>query len=128
MFNIRHALALVVVSILFLFAMPRAAFAAGAPLSRTGWVASASSTNGSDVASQALDGNPATRWSTGTQQVNGQWFQVDMLSPQTFAQITLEATGRSNAYPRQYQVFVSNDAVNWGSPIATGTGSVPFIT
>ena len=92
------------------------------PLSRTGWVASAS-VSGSDVPANALDGNASTRWSTGTAQVNGQWFQVDMLSSKTFAGITLDTTASSGDFPNAYQVFVSNDGTNWGSAIATGSGS-----
>jgi hypothetical protein len=91
-------------------------------LNRTIWVAS-SSTAGSDSPGNALDGNLATRWSTGGSQVNGQWFQVDMGSVNTFYKIVLNAINLANDYPRDYQVFVSNDGVNWASSIATGAGS-----
>jgi uncharacterized repeat protein (TIGR02543 family) len=90
------------------------------PLPRTGWVASAS-TGGSP--GNAIDGNLGTRWSTGVSQANGQWFQVDMGSAQTFSRIVMDATGSAGDYPRGYQVYVSNDGSNWGSPVATGTGS-----
>jgi len=53
------------------------AYAIPGTLNRTIWVAS-SSTSGSDDPDNALDGNLNTRWSTGTSQANGQWFQVDM--------------------------------------------------
>jgi fibronectin type 3 domain-containing protein len=91
-------------------------------LDRTTWVAS-SSTTGSDSPDNALDGNLTTRWSTGTSQVNGQWFQVDMGSASAFYKIVLNAINSANDYPRGYQVYVSNDGVNWASPIANGTGS-----
>ena len=61
-------------------------------LSRTGWVATASS-DGGGAPANALDGNEATRWSTGVPQANGEWFQVDMTAAQTFDQITLDAGG-----------------------------------
>ena len=93
-------------------------------LSRTGWVAS-SSTSGGDAPANALDGNPSTRWSTGTSQAPGQWFQVDMgaWTTPTFTNIILDATASPNDYPRGYQVYVSNDTNNWGSIVTNGTGS-----
>jgi outer membrane protein assembly factor BamB len=96
-------------------------------LPRTGWVATASSSTG-DVPANALDGNAATRWSTGTPEANGQWFQVDMAAARTFDQITLDAAGSTNDYPRGYQVFVSNDGVTFGNPIASGAGSAALVT
>jgi beta-glucosidase len=98
------------------------------PLSRTGWVASASNTGGTDVPANAIDGNTATRWSTGTPMANGMWFQVDMKSAQTFDQITMDSGGNVNDYARGYQVFVSNDGVNFGTAVATGTGTGALIT
>jgi uncharacterized repeat protein (TIGR02543 family) len=95
-------------------------------LPRTGWVASASSANGSPA--NAIDGNISTRWSTGVNQANGQWFQVDMGSVQTFNRIIMDAGSSTGDYPRGYQVNVSNDGSNWGSPVATGTGSSAVTT
>jgi hypothetical protein len=92
------------------------------PMSRAGWVASAS-VNGSDSPAKAIDGNIATRWSTGGAQSLGQWFQVDMGSAQTFFQIILDQENSTSDYPRGYQVNVSSDGINWGSPVATGSGS-----
>ena len=97
-------------------------------LSRTGWIATASSTGPGEAPGNALDGNAATRWSSGAAQVNGQWFQVDMLSAKTFNQITLDSATSTGDYPRGYQVFVSNDGANWGSAVATGTGATQLIT
>jgi len=102
------------------YAMPGA-------LDRTIWVAS-SSTAGNDLPGNALDGNLTTRWSTGTSQVNGQWFQVDLGSTGTFYKIVLNAINSANDYPRGFQVYVSNDGVNWGGSIATGTGSAGVTT
>src|ERR1017187_6785083 len=92
------------------------------PMSRAGWVAS-SSTSGSDRPTNAIDGNIATRWSTGGAQVPGQWFQVGMGSAQTFFQIILDQENSTGDYPLGYQVNVSSDGINWGSPVATGSGS-----
>jgi hypothetical protein len=123
----RIVLALVVAGGL-LVGLGSAANAQLSPLPRDGWVASASATCGSDVPARALDGNASTRWSTGLSQANGQWFQVDMLSPRSFTQLTLDTAGSASDYPRGYQVYVSPDGSNWGSPVASGTASSSFVT
>jgi uncharacterized repeat protein (TIGR02543 family) len=96
-------------------------------LPRTGWVASASVSGGGSAAN-AIDGDNTTRWSTGADQANGQWFQVDMGSAQTFNRIVMDAGTTTNDYPRGYQVTVSNDGTNWSSAVATGSGSNAVIT
>ncbi len=95
-------------------------------LDRTYWVAT-SSTSGGDSPGNALDGDLTTRWSTDTSQVNGQWFEVDMGVANTFTQMVLNCVNSGNDYPRGYKVYVSNDGINWGNAIATGTGT-PNIT
>jgi beta-glucosidase len=95
-------------------------------LSRAGWIASGTATG--DPPANAIDGNIGTRWSTGTAQVNGQFFQVDMLSAKTFKQLTLDAAGSAGDYPRGYQVFVSNDGATWGAAIASGAPTTALVT
>lgn len=93
----------------------------GILLSRKGWVASGSVN--SSTAGNAIDGNESSRWTTGGAQVPGEWFQVDLGSPQTFYRLVLEATNSPSDYPRGYQVNISSDGVNWGSPVKVGLGS-----
>ncbi len=96
-------------------------------LARTGWAASASSTDTlGDVVGNAIDGNLSTRWSSGVAQANGQWFQVDMGKNQTFNRVLLDAASNTNDYPRGYQVQVSTDGTTW-STVASGTGSGPAV-
>jgi hypothetical protein len=95
---------------------------------RTGWTATASATNGTEVPARALDGNTSTRWSTGAPQTNGQWFLLDTTASRAFTQITLDAASSTTDYPRGYQVFVSSDGVNFGSAIATGAGTGALVT
>jgi hypothetical protein len=97
-------------------------------LSRGGWMANASSTESGGSSARAIDGDITTRWSTGANQANGQWFQVDMGATNTFYQIILDAASSSGDYPRGYLVNVSNDGSNWGSPVATGAGSSAVTT
>jgi beta-glucosidase len=98
----------------------------GTALSRTGWIASGTASG--DAPANAIDGNSGTRWSTGAAQVNGQFFQVDMLAAKTFKQLTLDAAGSAGDYPRGYQVFVSNDGTTWGSAVASGTPTTALVT
>jgi fibronectin type 3 domain-containing protein len=92
-------------------------------LSQAGWVASASSADSGSPVSNAVDGNLSTRWSTGAGQTPGQWFELDMGSTNIFNTMVLNCGTSTADYPRGYQVNVSNDGVNWGSPVATGTGA-----
>jgi O-glycosyl hydrolase len=93
------------------------------PLPTSAWTVSASANDATEPPGRAIDGDPATRWSTGRGMRPGDWFQVDLGSEQTFNQVVLDTTGSSGDSPRGYELFVSNDGTNWGQPIATGPGS-----
>jgi len=97
-------------------------------LSRTGWIASSSASDGADVGAHALDGDPNTRFTTGQPQSGAatQSFTVDMLSARNFSQITLDSGGGD--YARNYQVFASNDPNNWGTAIASGSSASALTT
>jgi chitodextrinase len=99
----------------------------GAALVRTGWTATSSPTSG-EPASALLDGNQGSRWTTGVPMAPGQTLTVDMTAAKTFNKIVLDATGSDLDYARGYEVHVSSDGANWGSAIATGTGTGPVIT
>jgi len=90
------------------------------PLERSEWKVS-SNMKGSDP-NRAIDGDVRTRWDTGADQKSGEWYQIDMGKVQSIEAIELNHLYSSYDYPRQYQVYVSNDAQNWTS-IATGSGS-----
>lgn len=105
-----------------------------ARLPRAGWSASAS--YNSDAAQGAIDdqGVPpcktwqdcymTTNWSSGTRQVTGQWFQVDMAEPRTFDRVELNDTyDHPDNIPSSYELFVSDDAATWGAPLAQGQGA-----
>ncbi|MFE9425899.1 glycoside hydrolase family 3 C-terminal domain-containing protein [Kitasatospora sp. NPDC006697] len=97
-------------------------------LPRTGWSASASATGGSDVAGNMLDGDAATRWSSGTPMVPGQTVTVDMGAVHTVDGIALDAAGSASDYPRGYQVALSTDGSAWSAPVATGSGTAALVT
>ena len=78
-----------------------------------------------------MDGNAATHWSAGVPPAVGQWFQVDMVSKQTFREITIDAGASwSMDYCLGCDVTVSDDGSTWGSPIgkANGTSQLTTVT
>ena len=94
--------------------------------SRSGWVATASSTESGGSPANAFDGNLNTRWSSGTAQAPGQWFEVDQGSPQWFNHIVMDAGPNTGDYPRGYIVQTSNDNTNWQT-VANGEGNGPWV-
>ena len=86
--------------------------------------ATASRNNGK--ARNALDGNKGSRWDTGTPQVGGEWFTIDLGIESTIAGITLDAAGSRGDYPRGYEVYVSFDGGNWGKSVTSGKGTRPL--
>lgn len=61
----------------------------------------------------AIDGNPGSRWDTGTAQVPGMWFAFDMKQPRELTSITLRCDGSPADYPRAYSVESSDDGKHW---------------
>jgi glucosylceramidase len=96
---------------------------ADVPVPRLGWSVSASASNAGEPPANAVDGDPATRWSTGHGMQPGDWFQIDLGTRRTVDQIVLDTTASSGDFVRQYQVQTSADGVSWGAPLATGPGS-----
>ncbi|MEK8129428.1 discoidin domain-containing protein [Paenibacillus filicis] len=88
-------------------------------LPRSGWTLTTSPASGGSA--NMLDGNLSTRWTSGKPMAPGQYIVADMKQQQRFNRIVLES-GVSD-YARGYDLYVSNDGVNWGAPIATGTGA-----
>ncbi|MEY9907261.1 hypothetical protein ABIA35_003490 [Catenulispora sp. MAP12-49] len=88
--------------------------------------ATASSTESSSYpASNAVDGNSSTRWSS--QFSDPQWLQVDLGTPQTFTKVVLSWEA---AYGKDYQIQTSNDATNWTTVYTRtgGTGGTETLT
>jgi hypothetical protein len=74
--------------------------------------------NASFPASAAVDGNTATRWSSGFS--DPQWLQVDLGSSQTICEVTLAWEA---AYATAFQIQVSPDGTNWTTVYSTTTGT-----
>lgn len=90
-------------------------------LDRTGWIATGSYNADGCTPYQGIDGNSASRWTPGWQ-IPGQWYQIDMRTPQTFSEIILEHAASPNDYPRGYNFLVSDNGTDW-EQLASGTGT-----
>lgn len=101
----------------------------GTALSRTGWTVTASSSASGSSPSNAIDGDINTRWSTGHGSMNGDWFEINLGTAQSFNQIVFD-TGPNSSFDfvTTYQAYVSADGINWGAPLATGTGHIGPVT
>ena len=97
----------------------------GDELDHSGWILSGSSNDSADPPGNAVDGDPSTRWRTAGKMRSGDWFQVDLGAQTSFSQIVLDNSA-DNAFGSvfQYQVYVSNDGVNWGSAVTNGAGAL----
>lgn len=92
------------------------------PLDRSAWMVTTSSTQGSDVTTNMLDGDSNTLWTNGKTQTNGQWLQIDLGDKKSFDTVTLTPGNSANDYTRGYKLFVSDDGENWGTEVAAGIG------
>lgn len=94
----------------------------GQALPMTGWAATASAAfSDASQPARAIDGNLGTRWESGTSQVPGMWFQVDMLSSQ--AVFAMEVTCSSNDdYARSIRALISEDGQTYSAATATIAG------
>ncbi|MCU0773412.1 MAG: putative Ig domain-containing protein [Ideonella sp.] len=100
----------------------------GVALSRSGWTATASSQNVStdNAAPRAVDGNTATFWHTqysdGPTTAVPHDFVVDLGSARSFAgfRVLDRAAPEINGSIAGYRLYLSNDGVAWGAPVAEG--------
>ncbi|WP_059045759.1 discoidin domain-containing protein [Paenibacillus rubinfantis] len=96
-------------------------------LIRNGWTAT-STPSSSEAAANLLDGSLDTRWTTGVPMAPGQSLVIDMKTANEFTKIVMDSTGSNDDYARGYEIYVSNDGLNWGSAIAAGSGSGPAVS
>jgi HEAT repeat protein len=71
---------------------------------------------------KAVDGDPATRWTTGSPMQGGEWFLLDLGGERTVKKVILDCARSDGDYPRGYEVYVSNSKVRLGKPVAVGKG------
>jgi len=110
---------LALVAALALVAGPASRAHAAATLLSQGKPATASSLeNAGFPASNAVDGNTATRWSS--QFSDPQWLEVDLGASASISQVVLQWEA---AYGKAFQVQTSADGTNWTSIYSTTTGT-----
>ncbi len=95
-------------------------------LHRDGWVATADNAQAGEAAGNAIDGNPATVWSTavtGTPAPLPHHLTVDLGHDRFIDGITYlpRQTGTTNGRVGRYEVYLSPDGSAWGVPVATGS-------
>jgi hypothetical protein len=95
-------------------------------LARSGWTLSAS--NNTANAGNAIDASLATRWDSGTNAANGQWFKIDLGAQTTFNRVDFSSYTSQNDFPPAWKIQVSTDDVTYGSSVATGLGAVGFVS
>ena len=78
----------------------------------------ASSTQAGFPATNAVDGNTTTRWSSAF--TNNEWIYVDLGSTATVSRVLLNWEA---AYGSGYQIQVSDNAANWTTIFTTTTGN-----
>ena len=78
---------------------------------RDHWLASAKSNR--QQARGAIDGNPDTGWASKTNQQPGEFFQVDLTTPEEISRIELVQGGDPLGYPRSFVVEGSLDRNAW---------------
>ncbi|NRQ35941.1 cellulase family glycosylhydrolase [Nonomuraea sp. NN258] len=90
---------------------------------RTAWTATASGTGGSGTLSGGIDGDSATKWNSGADQVPGQWYQIDLGATRTIAMVTVRtpASSATTDYMRGYRLEFSTDGSTW-TTVGTGIG------
>lgn len=95
-----------------------------APLSRTGWVATASATSGGAAAS-ALDASTGTRWGTGGAIVPGTtWFHLDLGAATTIGAFVQNNNSTATDFPTSGNVYWSDDDSTWTLVAAWTTANV----
>ena len=104
----------------------RAKPAAQAVQDRTGWTVTADSWQGGNEPQNVLDGNDNTFWHTEWNPNNAQMphqITIDMQSSRYVNGMTYEPRqdGNQNGNWGQHKMYLSNDGVNFGAPVAIGT-------
>jgi hypothetical protein len=88
------------------------------PLSqRSTWIATASSSDNGSPPSNILDGKLDDRWSTGLQQTNADWLQLDFGAVVGIDRVTLELGNNPSDFPRGYAVRFSNTSNDFAAPV-----------
>ena len=75
-----------------------------------------------------IDDDPSTRWATRIAQAGGEWLTIDLGAQYPFNTVVLNSAESPTDYPRGYEVFVSNDGINWGDAVQRSQGTAGTTT
>ena len=81
------------------------------------WVVTASSSESPASPAQAIDDKLDTRWTTGKEQIGGEWLQLDLGGTVTLTKLTLMLGTSVDDYPRKYATRFSNSSSNTNAPV-----------
>ncbi|MDB4293823.1 discoidin domain-containing protein [Akkermansiaceae bacterium] len=87
---------------------------------RKDWKLTAS--NGAKDLNGCVDGDPKSRYSTGSSMKPGMWVQIELPKVSNITTVTLDSARSAGDYPRKYEVQVSSDGKKWSKPVAKGKG------
>lgn len=71
----------------------------------------------------AVDGDPATRWTTAEPKNDGMWFAVDVGWEMNIGRVILDSSGSPGDFPQGYEIYLSSNGKEWGKAVATGENS-----
>ncbi len=86
-------------------------------------IMSASASTNSGKLEFSYDEDPSTRWDTGKAQESGQWVHYILSQAVKIDAVKLDCKASADDYPRGYEVYITIDPMNWGEPVAKGSGS-----
>ncbi len=87
------------------------------PISSEKWTAKAScNENG---VKRAFDGNAGTRWDTGREPHDGDWFALGLGANTFISELTLDTKNSNRDTLPRGEVYVSNDGEIWSGPVLT---------
>ena len=94
------------------------------PYSSAQWKPTASITAAgtADLPPNAFDGNIATRWTTGRNQMGGETFLIDMGVTQSVGRVVIDDTTNPQDFPAAYDLELSTNNTTFTS-VKTGTGA-----
>ncbi len=90
-------------------------------ISRSGWIVSAS--RNSSTVRNAIDGIASSRWDSQGSQQSGQWFVVNFNKSQKIEQLLLDVAASPGDSPKSYEMYVSDNGINWYGPAVAGSGA-----
>ena len=93
------------------------------------WMFSAATaTNAMDFPANVVDGNIASRWSTGANQVPGQYFQIDFGGTVSLTQVVLDASNNTGDFPKGYDIGLSANGTSFTSVGANAANAMVVVT